>query len=111
MSISVDSTVPFLRRSRDGTLTKNGRPICGAPRTGRSSSGAGICLNPAGFKTDHPGFGHCSYHLGNTRNHQMAAVKERIAAAANTLGNPIVVDPGVALLQEVHRTAGHVACL
>jgi len=109
--LDISQPVALVRREGDGTLTKNGHPICGAPRTGRSSSGPGICLNPAGFKTDHPGFGHCAYHLGNSRNHQVAAARERALAEVGTLGEPVVIDPGTALLQEVQRTAGHVAWL
>ena len=35
----------------------------------------------------------------------------RAALAAVTYGSPVEVDPGQALLEEVHRTAGHVAWL
>ena len=87
------------------------KPVCGAPRTGRSSSGPGQCQNPAGFRTSHPGFGHCVFHLGETKSHRVAAAREEVHARLTTFGTPIAVDPGVALLQEVHRTAGHVAWL
>ena len=87
------------------------KALCGAPRTGRSSSGPGPCQNPAGFRTSHPGFGHCVFHLGETKSHRVAAAREEVRQRLKTYGAPIAVDPGVALLQEVHRTAGHVAWL
>ncbi len=98
------------RENSDTVDLKTGK-VCGAPRTGRSSSGPGPCQNPAGYRTSHPGYGHCIFHLGESRSHRVAAAKQRVAGEMATLGYPIEVDPGVALLQEVHRTAGHVAWL
>ncbi|WP_445154140.1 hypothetical protein ACTWLI_12495 [Arthrobacter sp. Hor0625] len=40
-----------------------------------------------------------------------AAARETMAKAVRTVGLPIDVDPGRALLAEIHRTAGHVAWL
>jgi hypothetical protein len=40
-----------------------------------------------------------------------AAARETMAKAVRTLGLPIDVDPGKALLDEIHWTAGHVAWL
>lgn len=40
-----------------------------------------------------------------------AAARETMAKAVRTLGLPVDVDPGKALLDEIHWTAGHVAWL
>lgn len=45
------------------------------------------------------------------RNLAEAAVRDTMTAAVKTLGLPIDVDPGKALLDEIHWTAGHVAWL
>jgi hypothetical protein len=88
-----------------------GRPLCGAQRTGRSSSGPGTCRNVAGQGTDHLGIGCCKFHGGNTTNHRVAAVRTEATRRAATYGEPIEIDPHTALLLEVHRSAGHVAWL
>lgn len=86
-------------------------PICGAPRSGTSMAGPGICCQPAGWGTDHKGFGHCKFHMGNVDTHVIAATKQRIAQSMPAYGTPITVGPHEAILQEVHRTAGHVQWL
>lgn len=54
----------------------------------------------------------CRYHGGATLDAQLKA-EERILVAdiRRTYGLPLEVDPHDALLQEIHRTAGHVAWL
>lgn len=85
-----------------------GSDICGAKRTGKSSSGPGICCKPAGWGTDHVGYGACRLHAGDTPQHNKHAVMLKLMEEASFLGDPIDVSPDEALLQEVHRTAGHV---
>lgn len=41
---------------------ENGNPICGRKRKDGT-----ICLRPAGDGTDHPGYGRCEDHHGNTK--------------------------------------------
>ncbi|MFB4306936.1 hypothetical protein [Actinomadura sp. GTD37] len=48
-------------------------------------------------------------HAGQSA--ELSMHRGRAALAAATYGVPIEVDPGQALLEEVHRTAGHVAWL
>ena len=84
-----------------------GYAICGGPK--RQSEGA--CTRPAGWGTDHPGIGRCKLHGGSTQSHRKAAEKQLAAQAVVTLGLPREVDPHQALLEELHRTAGHVAWL
>jgi hypothetical protein len=50
-------------------------------------------------------------HGGSTPNHVVAARTEQARRDVVTYGLPLDVDPATALLQEVHRTAGHVAWL
>lgn len=61
----------------------------------------------------------CRFHGGSApavkaaarRNVEEAAAREQMARAVTTLGLPVDVDPGKALLDEIHWTAGHVAWL
>lgn len=79
---------------------------CGATtRTGAP------CKNAAGYKTEHPGHGRCKFHGGATPNGAKAAEREAATEAVMTYGLPREVDPHTALLEELHRTAGHVEWL
>lgn len=69
------------------------------------------CALPAGWGTDHVGVGTCRRHLGNVRAHKTRAERILALRAVETYGLPREVDPHTALLEEVHRTAGHVAWL
>lgn len=83
-----------------------GRERCGAK--GRSGKACGL---PAGHGTDHVGVGRCSRHGGATKTHVVAARREQAVRAVATYGLPREIDPHAALLEELHRTAGHVAWL
>jgi len=80
---------------------------CGA----RKHQGEGTCTRPAGWGTDHPGYGKCKLHGGATPNHGTAADREKVLEAVRTFGLPLDVSPTEALLDEVKWTAGHVAWL
>jgi len=71
------------------------------------------CRMAAGTRTDHPGYGPCWKHDNTARtnkaNRELAM--ERMAEQDYILGAPIDVTPEEAILNEVHRTAGHVAWL
>lgn len=45
--------------------------LCG----GKKRQGAGTCTQPAGWGTDHPGFGRCKLHGGSTATGKAAAAK------------------------------------
>ncbi|MEU8199505.1 hypothetical protein AB0C10_37550 [Microbispora amethystogenes] len=77
----------------------------------KRDEGGGYCHRPAGWGTDHPGTGRCKLHGGATPNHGTAARQEQARRAVVTYGLPREIDPAAALLEEVHRTAGHVAWL
>lgn len=81
---------------------------CGA----RKRDGSGdTCRKPAGWGSPTPGVGRCRLHGGATATHRNAAQRKVAADAVATYGLPVDVDPREALLQEVHRSAGHVAWL
>lgn len=69
------------------------------------------CRRRAGHGTPTPGTGRCRLHGGNTPSHRRRAERAEAERAVATYGLPVDVDPREALLQEVHRTAGHVAWL
>lgn len=82
--------------------------ICGAKRSGRSQSGPGICCQPAGWGTDHQGYGTCRHHGGLLPSHTKKAQREIAQDMVKTYGLPKDIDPQTALIEEVQRTAGHV---
>lgn len=80
-------------------------------KCGAKTRAGGTCGRPAGWGTDHPGIGRCKLHAGATPNHEKAAQREIAANAVEVYGLPREVDPHTALLEELWRTAGHVAWL
>src|SRR5439155_16736474 len=66
---------------------------------------------PAGAGTDHGGRGRCSWHGGCSPTHETHARREQALQAAATYGLPIDTPAEQALLDEVARSAGHVAWL
>ncbi len=81
---------------------------CGGAK--RDGSG-GTCQQRSGWGTNHPGTGRCKLHGGNTHSHRVRAERVEAERAVATYGLPVDVDPRAALLEEVQRTAGHVAWL
>ena len=77
----------------------------------RKLGGDGLCRQPAGWGTQHTGIGRCKRHAGSTEEHNKHAQVIAAREAQVTYGLPREVDPHTALLEEVHRTAGHVAWL
>jgi hypothetical protein len=69
------------------------------------------CHRPAGWGTDHAGYGRCKLHGGKTPTHLKAAQRQQAEQAVAALGLPREVEPHRALLEAVHRAAGHVAWL
>jgi hypothetical protein len=86
-----------------------GKLICGAKNKKADPCG----LSPV------PGASRCGRHGGKAPQVQAAAArrvaeadaKEKMVKAVRTLGLPVDIDPGKALLDEIHWTAGHVAWL
>jgi len=91
---------------------KRYKKICGAKRTGKSSSGPGICCRPAGWGTGHPGYGSCRDHGGLMESHEIAVQRQIATDLMDMYGKPNTsMDPNTALLQEVQRSSGHVEWL
>ena len=87
----------------------DGRLICGA----KNKKGEPCGLGPV------PGATRCGRHGGKAPQVKAAAerrlaeqkAKDIMTNAVRTLGLPVDIDPGKALLDEIHWTAGHVAWL
>ena len=59
-------------------MSANGRPKCGA----RKKQSEGNCARPAGWGTDHPGYGKCKLHGGCVPSGRKAALEQAIQAQA-----------------------------
>ena len=87
---------------------RDGMKLCGAKKKNGES-----CRAFAGQGTPHFGIGRCRWHLGNTKQHQLHAVKEEARARmvefgqSAEFGQSIDVDPATALLGVLHLSAGH----
>jgi hypothetical protein len=82
------------------------KELCGA-----NKKNGGTCGRPAGWGTNHLGIGRCRLHGGMSPTHQQHAQRVQAERAVATLGLPRAIEPHMALLEEVHRAAGHVAWL
>lgn len=82
---------------------------CGASTKGGNST----CGQPAGFGTEHPGWGHCVFHFGKspTGNAYAEKVRTNVHAIRATLdfGIPVETTPEKALADEINRSVGMVA--
>jgi hypothetical protein len=81
--------------------------VCGAKTRGSGTP----CGRPAGWGTDHVGYGRCKLHGGCVPSGRKAAQRQMAVDQVATYGLPREVDPHTALLEELHRTAGVVAWL
>ena len=108
-------TEPTWDETKQCWVNGYGAPICGLPRTGRSTAGPGICCQPAGWGTDHLGHGPCKNHGGSlpavANKAHVDAVFAGDTSATRIWGAPINITPEEAMLQEVHRTQGAVTWL
>lgn len=90
MTMSV--TIPRIR----------GPVFCGAMRR----KGETTCRRPAGWGTDHAGWGACKLHLGSTAMHGESAQMAQAVATAQAFGVPRDVDPITGMLEMYHQTMG-----
>lgn len=100
----------------EGDVPKDNNPAspkeCGAKLKGKRAGQLCQLTPPAGAKR-------CRFHGGASPQAKAAAerrvaeqeARETMTKAVLTLGLPIDVDPGKALLDEIHMTAGHVQWL
>lgn len=79
--------------------------VCGGKT--RQEIASPYCTRPAGWGTDHPGFGRCKLHGGMIQD----TTKMQAEAALQTYGIPIKTTAIAALEDELWRTAGHVEWL
>lgn len=87
------------------TVTRLPQGKCGA----KTRSG-GTCGKPAGWGTE-SSRGRCKLHGGATPNGKKNAQRQEAIAAVEFFGLPREINPHDALVEELHRTAGHVAFL
>lgn len=80
--------------------------LCGGPRKNGAK-----CTRPAGWGTDHPGYGTCKLHLGNTRTHQAHAEAEKARRAVSEFAARRDIEPTEALLEVLGIRAGMAAFL
>jgi hypothetical protein len=79
-------------------------------RCGANTKRGAVCNQPAGWGTPYR-HGRCKLHGGATPTHMKAAQRREAERAVAVFGLPREVDAHAALLEEVHRAAGHVAWL
>lgn len=91
------------KRTRGQPGKWNG-PVCGAHK--RQTDGR--CTRPAGWGTDHLGYGECKFHGGSTRAGRVKAAKLAGRIEAQTMGAPMDIDPYDALQWCVRIAAGEV---
>ena len=85
-------------------MTDRSGPKCGGKRHGRD----GTCELPAGWGTEHKGYGRCRKHLGNTPNVARAAERERVEHEARQELAHLDVEPVDNPLEELQKLAGRV---
>lgn len=83
----------------------------GDKKCGAQKQDGSRCGLAAGWNTDHVGYGPCAHHMGSTPAGRKAAGYEMGEELMAFYGSPIETSPIEALLDEVSRTAGHVAWL
>lgn len=81
------------------TVPRQRYPQCGAVKRGNA------CRRPAGWGTEHPGFGHCKLHGGNTPGGKKAALKAAAAAMARADVIEIDVNAVDGVLYPIRRMA------
>jgi hypothetical protein len=78
-------------------MARGDKRYCGA----RKKQSEGTCTRPAGWGTDHPGFGRCKLHGGCAPGPRLDALNQQAAAELARLDVPPVTDP----LTELARVA------
>ena len=77
-----------------------GRKLCGS----KKRQGEGTCTQPAGWGTDHAGWGNCKLHGGSMPNNRTAATEQQARDELAILGAGPVTDP----LTELANITGEV---
>lgn len=82
-------------------------PRCGA----RKHQGSGLCRKPAGWGTDHVGFGCCRLHGGSTRNQVASARRAQVDAAVRDAVREVGIEDVTDPLKAFARHAGEVVAV
>lgn len=108
---------PPARRKREAARTHNQTangdyvaPV-GDKKCGANKADGSECTLAAGWGTEHPGYGPCKHHFGATPMGRKGAAYDMAGELMVFYGQPLDTNPIDALLDEVRRTAGHVAYL
>lgn len=109
--VSTAATAQKRRARQARKALKRGELLENDGKCGAQNKRQGVCSKPAGWGTQHVGTGRCKLHGGSLPTHQKRAELESAVQAVHTYGLPIETDPHQALLDELYRTAGHVAWL
>lgn len=72
-------------------MARKPKSLCGAGKR----NGGGTCTRPAGWGTDHPGFGECKAHTGSTQAGNIRAAK----LEAEARGLDYQIEPHAAILR------------
>lgn len=106
-------TMTQAQNKANSMITDGRRRFCGARKKDGSS-----CRLPAGFGTPDAskrrgewGIGPCKFHGGAMQPHRARANRIRAQEAVSRFGLPREIEADQALIEELHRCAGHVAQL
>src|SRR4051812_40805350 len=78
---------------------------------GARARGGKNCRHEAGWGTDHPGWGRCKMHGGNTRHGRLFAARLEALAQLPAFGDDVDIEAIDALLFCIRREAGREAWL
>lgn len=96
------------KRRHHNPTVRGGESITKDSQCGSRKADGGTCTLPAGYGTDHTGYGPCSHHMGSTPAGRKSGAMDMAEELMVFYGKPLDTDPITALLDEVRRTAGHV---
>lgn len=84
-------------RADAAKATGTEKALCGAKnRAGKA------CGHPAGYGTDHPGFGRCKHHTGSTTNGRIRAQRQRLGIVVpSPIGGFDAIERGLAILNGI----------
>lgn len=77
------------------------------PKCGGTNRQGDPCKNAAGYKTDHPGAGNCTFHGGSTRTGRVSALNQQAERLLHRMDAPPCSDP----LEALQRLAGRALAL
>lgn len=72
-NVSKETSIALEERFGVSTLDSDGQPICHRKRRGNK----GLCINPAGEGTAHPGYGPCHFHGGDKLSPEKRELESR----------------------------------